>query len=288
MKLVLGGAQFGLNYGLARKKINLQQIKKIESFAYKQKLRIIDTSANYGESEKVIGKNFSKKLRIITKIKIPALKKKNLENWFSEEITSSLKNLSVNKIYGLLIHDYKDLLGKRGKRYLNLLLDLKKRNIVKKLGVSIYDSEELNKIYNFFKPEIVQAPFNILDRRLEDSGWLKKLKESKVEIYVRSCFLQGLLINYNKNMEVKKKFFNYKNLLEFWFDWCRNNKITPLNACLAFIKQHKNINYVVIGFDNLKQLKEIVKNFNKKSILIPDIFKSSDLNLIDPRKWYKY
>ena len=287
MKLVIGTAQLGFNYGLLKKKINLKEIKKIKNLLFKFNINIIDTAINYGDSEKIIGNSSLNKLKIITKIRIPILKKKKLEKWFSEEIKSSLKKLKTNQIYGLLVHDYKDLLGYRGKRYLELLIDLKKKNIVKKIGISIYDPKELDEIHRIFKPDIVQAPFNVFDQRLKNSGWLDKLKKSNVKIYARSCFLQGLLLNYNYTNSIKKAFAVHKYYLDLWFDWCRINKISSLAACLAFIKQQKKIDYLVIGFDNFNQLKEIIKNFNKKSISIPDIFNNINLNLIDPRKWYK-
>jgi aryl-alcohol dehydrogenase-like predicted oxidoreductase len=287
MKLVIGTAQLGFNYGLLKKKINLKEIKKIKNFLFKCNINIIDTAINYGDSEKIIGNSSLNKLKIITKIRIPILKKKKLEAWFAEEIQSSLKKLKINHIYGLLVHDYKDLLGVRGKNYLKLLIDLKKKEIVKKIGISIYDTKELDLIQRLFKPDIVQAPFNVFDQRLKNSGWLDKLKKSNVEIYARSCFLQGLLLNCGHVNKIKKTFADYENYLDLWFYWCRINKISSLKACLAFLKQQKKIDYIVIGFDNLNQLKEIVKNFNQKSISIPDIFNNTNLNLIDPRKWYK-
>lgn len=287
MKLVIGTAQFGFNYGLLKKKINLKEIKKIKNYLIKFDINIIDTAINYGDSEKIIGNSSLNKLKIITKIRIPMLKKKKLEEWFSEEIRSSLKKLRTNQIYGLLVHDYKDLLGYRGKRYLKLLIELKKKNIVKKIGISIYDPNELDVIQGIFKPDIIQAPFNVFDQRLKNSGWLDKLKKSNIKIYARSCFLQGLLLNHSHIKKIKKTFVDYKNYLDFWFNWCRINKISPIKACLAFLKQQKEIDYLVVGFYNLNHLKEIVKNFNQKSISIPDIFNNNNLNLIDPRKWYK-
>ena len=287
MKLAIGTAQLGFNYGLLKKKINLKEIKKIKNFLFKSNINIIDTAINYGDSEKIIGNSSLNKLKIITKIRIPILKKKKLEVWFSEEIQSSLKKLKIDHIYGLLVHDYKDLLGDRGKRFLELLIDLKKKKIVKKIGISIYDPKELDAIQRIFKPDIVQAPFNVFDQRLKNSGWLNKLKKSNIKIYARSCFLQGLLLNYNHINRIRKDFASHKNYLNLWFNWCRINKISPVKACLAFLKQQKKIDYLIVGFDNLNHLKEIVRNFDQKSISIPNIFNNSNLNLIDPRKWYK-
>ena len=72
MKLVLGSAQFGNNYGLVNgKKILLSEIRKIEKIVSKSNIRYIDTSINYGDSEKIIGNSRLKKLNIITKLKLP-------------------------------------------------------------------------------------------------------------------------------------------------------------------------------------------------------------------------
>ena len=214
MKLAIGTAQLGFNYGLLKKKINLKEIKKIKNFLFKSNINIIDTAINYGDSEKIIGNSSLNKLKIITKIRIPILKKKKLEVWFSEEIQSSLKKLKINHIYGLLVHDYRDLFGDRGKRFLELLIDLKKKKIVKKIGISIYDPNELDVIQRIFKPDIVQAPFNVFDQRLKNSGWLDKLKKSNIKIYARSCFLQGLLLNYSHINKIKKTFADHKIYLD--------------------------------------------------------------------------
>ena len=78
MKLVIGTAQLGFNYGLLKKKINLKEIKKIKNFLFKFNINIIDTAINYGDSEKIIGNSSLSKIKIITKIRIPILKKKKI------------------------------------------------------------------------------------------------------------------------------------------------------------------------------------------------------------------
>ena len=72
--------------------------------------------------------------------------------------------------------------------------NLKEEGIVKKIGCSIYSPDELNFILNSLDVDIIQAPLNLLDRRLIDSGWLSKLKSYGIEVHTRSSFLQGLLL----------------------------------------------------------------------------------------------
>ena len=51
--------------------------------------------------------------------------------------------------------------------------------------------------------DVIQCPFNILDKRILTSGWYDKLKNKEKEIHIRSIFLQGLLVN---KLFYKKKF----------------------------------------------------------------------------------
>ena len=85
MKLVIGSAQIGMNYGLFNnKKINRKEFKKIEKLVLRSKINFIDTAASYGNSENIIGNSKLKKLHIITKIKIPRKKNINIINWLSK------------------------------------------------------------------------------------------------------------------------------------------------------------------------------------------------------------
>ena len=283
MKLVIGSAQLGMNYGLFNnKKINRKEFKKIEKLVLRSKINFIDTATSYGNSEKIIGNSKLKKLHIITKIKLPSKKNIHIRNWVSKEISRSLIKLKINKIYGVLIHNYKDLLGKNGKEYLLSLQELKRKKIIRKIGISVYNPQEIKSIWKFWKPDLIQAPFNPLDNRILDSGWINILKKFKVKIFVRSIFLQGLLINENSSFVINK---NSKILLNKFRNWCYKNNVSLLQACIHFIKQFKKIDYLVVGFNNYNQLKEIIDVFKQKQINIPRKFFTKNINLIDPRKW---
>ena len=282
MKLVIGSAQLGMNYGLFHnKKISRKEFKKIEKLVLKSKIKFIDTATSYGDSENIIGNSKLKNLHIVTKIKIP---KKNIyiKNWVFKEISKSLIKLKINKIYGVLIHDYKDLLGKNGKSYLLSLQELKKKNVIKKIGISIYKFQEIKKIWKFWKPDLIQVPFNPLDNRILDSGWIDILKKFKVKIFVRSVFLQGLLINESSSFRINK---SHKIIINKFRNWCYKNNVSLLQACIHFVKQFKKIDYLVVGFNNYDQLKEIIDIFKKKQFTIPKKFSTNKINLIDPRKW---
>ena len=132
MKLVIGTANLGMNYGaFNKKKINKNEFRKLEKLILTSNIGFVDTAISYGESENILGKSKLKNLKIITKIKLP---KKNIdvENWVFQNIFKSLHRLRVKSIYGLLVHDYKDLLQKKGNLYLAALQKLKKKKNCKK------------------------------------------------------------------------------------------------------------------------------------------------------------
>ena len=285
MKIALGTANFGQKYGLAGKIIKSdKKVKKIIQFANNSKIKLIDTSSNYGSSETLLGNNNLKNFKIITKLKISNDEKKsnNLENIVFNKVEESLFKLNIKKLYAILLHESDDLKSNKRHKLINVLKKLKKENLVSKIGISIYNPKELNFIWPFWKPDIVQCPFNILDRRIYESGWLKKLKKNKTEIHVRSIFLQGLLLKNEKSMP--RKFKKWKNIFKKWNNYCKKENISKIQGCINFIKSFKKISFVIIGFEDIKQVKNIISYFknNKKSYTT---IACNDIKLIDPRLW---
>ena len=143
-KIILGGAQFGMNYGStkASRRINFKNLSKILDFAYTNKINTIDTAASYGVSEKKIGfyllKNYKKKFKIYTKIpKIDYIEKKNkktIASIIEKSINNSLNLLNISRIEGLAVHDTSNFFKKKNV-YLNCIKSLKKK---KKLKILVY------------------------------------------------------------------------------------------------------------------------------------------------------
>ena len=108
-----------------------------------------------------------------------------------------------------MIHDHKNLINKNGKILIKVLTNLKKRKIVKKIGVSLYSPSDLDKIWKFWKPDIIQIPFNVLDQRILRNGWINKLKKNNIKLFIRSCFLQGILINNFQKTSAALNLYSY-------------------------------------------------------------------------------
>ena len=151
----------------------------------------------------------NKKTFFITK-----LPKKKYSN-FSKEIEISIRNslLRLNKknIFGVHVHDPKLLINKNKFKVYKALQNAKQKKLIKYIGVSVYEIQEIKKILKFFKIDIIQIPLNILDNRFLKGGFLKKLKKKVKEIHARSIFLKGLLL---KDSLSRPKYFDRWKLLK--------------------------------------------------------------------------
>ena len=117
-----------------------------------------------------------------------------------------------------------------------------------------------------------------------NDGSLDFLKKKKIITQARSIFLQGLLLK--KQKYLSKRFNkNFYNKLDIFEKWCDNKQISRLDACVNFIKLTKNIDFVTIGFENLKQIKEVLAAFRKEIQFNYKELNIKDKNIIDPRKW---
>ena len=122
-KLALGTVQFGLNYGVANKsgQIKFSVAKDIIQLSKEEKIDLIDTAIAYGESEKVIGKIGIQNFKIVSKLPDIPQECLNIESWIKNEVNNCLERLQIKSIYGLLVHQTKNLLDKKGEIIINTL-----------------------------------------------------------------------------------------------------------------------------------------------------------------------
>ena len=284
MKISIGTAQFGLKYGICNKDgiVKKKEVKKIINYCKLKKINFIDTAKGYGKSHKVLGSFNLKKFSITTKIsKTKKINDKNLENYLSMEINKILKELNINKLHALLIHNTNQLKGRFGISFYKILQKLKKKKKFIKLGVSVYTKKELDSVLKNFDIDIVNLPVSVANQEFCQKNYLLKLKKKNIEIHARSIFLQGLLLSNLRYLP--NKFKNNKFFLE-WFKWLKVHNYNALEASLGYIKNIKYINRIVIGVDNLHQLKMISKAY-KKSIKF-NFRKFSQTSILrEPSKW---
>jgi aryl-alcohol dehydrogenase-like predicted oxidoreductase len=284
-RLALGTVQFGLPYGIANQagQVSRDEAAAILGHAWAAGIDTLDTAISYGESEQQLGKIGVGQWRVVSKL--PAIPESctDVAAWVQKSIHGSLDRLRIPKLHGLLLHRSEQLLGSPGDALYQALVKLKDQNKVGKIGVSIYDPVELDALWSRYRLDLVQAPFNILDRRLATSGWLTRLHQAGVEVHVRSTFLQGLLLM--DAVDRPAKFNRWQPLWDEWHRWLGEQALTPLQACLGFAYSQFEIDRVVVGVDSLKQLQEILVGVKGPVVALPTALMSGDLDLINPSRW---
>ena len=288
-KIVLGTVKFGINYGISSKsgKVKPNEVDNILNYAYSQHIDLLDTAPAYGSSEDILGKVNIQRFRVITKTR----HFNNIEintndvELMKQDFYQSLKDLKKDRAYALLIHNAIDLLKPGSKKLFNQLEKFKQQQKILKIGVSIYDYNQLQSILENFDIDLVQLPFNILDRRLINSGMLGELQNRGIEVHARSIFLQGLLLM--NEHERPEKFKRWAPLWRIWHEWLNDNQISALEASIRHAITMPELSNVLVGVDSKEQLMEIMIASNGVLPNIPTELYSNDVDLLNPSNWDK-
>lgn len=285
--MIIGTAQFGLNYGITNNvgKIKNQDLKKIFTYVKKKNLFHFDTAFGYGDAHKRICsliKNERKKYIITTKVKLIDFKN---YNFLEKKIKLFKKKFNQQKV-NLLCHD-ESIILKKNIQYLKNLKKLKLKKIVDKIGVSFYSKNLAYKALQDSYLDIIQISSNILDQRILDKKFLK----FKNKIFCRSIFLQGILIAKNTDF-LATRFKNKLKKIQLILD---KYKLSNIDLCFYYIIKIARIRNFIVGFQSLQELKLLYISYSK--VLKMKVIKKlafeikkincSRKNIIDPRKWKK-
>lgn len=291
-KIGLGTVQWGMSYGIANEtgQANSSEVEKIMQLARQSGICFLDTAYAYGNAEDVIGekKIIANNFNIITKTKPLDSKRINKKQLCEVEdaFKESFDKLNCESLYGLLVHNADNLLVEGSNNIWHFMQHLKSINKVKKIGVSVYEPLQLEKVLEKYNIDIVQFPFNIYDQRFTKNNLIERLQEKSIEINVRSVFLQGLLLMKPENLP--KYFSSIGKHHAMLYKTFQEMKLSPLEACLLFCLKLKAIDKVIVGCENIKQLKEIIR-VNKKNMVYDfeelSGFKLEDEGIIIPMKW---
>jgi aryl-alcohol dehydrogenase-like predicted oxidoreductase len=287
MKLALGTVQFGLPYGVANTagRMRDETAAEVLSMARTFGLNILDTAIAYGESETTLGRLGVGDWRVISKLPPVPQGCADVEKWVMSMTRESLERLGLYRMYGLMLHQPRQLLEPWGRQLYSAMLRLQAAGWVEKIGISIYGPSELDVIWPQYSFDLIQAPFNIMDRRLVDSGWAHRLKDEGVEIHVRSIFLQGLLLFPPDKRPAK--FLRWLEIWDAWDAWLALTGLSPVQACVRYAASMHDLDFAVVGVDSVAHLHEIVKA-SQGSLDSPPLFQPlHDERLINPSTWHQ-
>lgn len=288
MKLALGGAQFGLAYGVSNEsgQVSRQAAREILGLARVAGVDTIDTAIAYGDSEACLGEIGVDNFKVVTKLPPVPDDIVDVAAWVYDEIKGSLDRLDVARVHGLLLHRADQLLGKHGQALAAALQSARHDGVVAKIGVSIYDPEQIAAIMPVFPPDIVQAPLNLLDRRLVTSGWMQRLHDAGVEVHTRSTFLQGLLLMDQAAMP--PRFWRWRSLWDTWGAWLDANALSATRACLQYPLSLPQVDRVIVGVSSPYEFQMLLDDslVVANSVELPDLA-CTDPDLLNPSNWNK-
>lgn len=284
MRIILGTAALGSNYGIKNKGLEFSNVYagQILNSAREMNITALDTAPQYGRAQEYIG-NFHKenyKFEVFSKLPKGLEDKPDLA---LECVAKSLEDLQVSKLSGLYFHSAQNLLSIRHNEATDTIKNLEMSGLVESLGVSIYDSDELDQIVSRFPEiDIVQVPENIMDQRLMKSTTIGRARATGKKIFVRSVFLQGLLLM--KPSEYFSQGPDANRGLRELEEFSASLEVEPIDVCLSYLKHLGWVDGAVIGISRSEQLNRIMnyKEVDLSNLRLPTPFTRE---ISDPRNW---
>ena len=282
-RIVLGGAQLGLPYGILNggETLSREEVARILNTAVDHGIDSIDTAIAYGQSESIIGETSQNRFNIISKLPPLPVDVSNVSEWVHSQVQGSLSRLKCTSLDALLLHRPQDLTGAQGAELYAAIGSLMAEKMIHRFGVSIYSPDDLEGIIDTFEIHVVQAPLNVFDRRI--LGVTDQLSALNIEVHVRSVFLQGVLIASPKDRP--HRFEPWSEHFALFDEWVRSSGVSAMACCLGFALQQPGIAKLVIGTTSAESLDEMMNSIPNSVLEVPTHLQSSVEQLIDPRFW---
>lgn len=282
-RIVLGGAQLGLPYGILNggETLSREEVARILDTAVDHGIDSIDTAIAYGQSESIIGETSQNRFKIISKLPPLPVDISNVSEWVHSQVQGSLSRLKCTSLDALLLHRPQDLTGAQGAELYESIGSLMAEKMIHRFGISIYSPDDLEGIIGTFDIHVVQAPLNVFDRRI--LGVADQLSALNIEVHARSVFLQGVLIA--SPTDRPQRFEPWSEHFALFDEWVRSSGVSAMACCMGFALQQPGIAKLVIGTTSAESLDEIMNSIPNSALEVPTHLQSSIEQLIDPRFW---
>lgn len=282
----LGTAQMGLPYGATnRHPLPVHaEVEAMLDLASASGIGWIDTAPAYGDAELRLGKHLGRypSLRVATKVgALTDVPVGQVVRAVRESVSRSTDRLGRGQIDLLLLHHVGDLSRPDADELVEALAALKAEGIAIRLGVSVYDPEDLDAVMTRKLFDVVQAPLNPLDRRFATDGVLQALDRCSMVLHARSLFLQGLLVTPAADLP---DFARHHPSIEAWRAWLSGH-VSPIAGCLRLVLAEAQIECAIIGISTAAQLQDVISAAASTDELPTFNPPPADPFLLDPRRW---
>lgn len=253
--LALGGAQLGLAYGIANRdgKPDAARAAEILDAAWAAGLRVIDTAQAYGDSEAVVGAHLRARpqqaFHVVSKL-APGLEAGDPAA-LRRAVEQSVARIG-RPLAAMLLHDAAAL-ARWGEGLGEALGRCRADGLFELAGVSVYTPRQFAAALDIAGIGVIQAPFSALDRRLLDEGLLERALAGGRIVFLRSAYLQGLLLLDPARLPVDMAFA--REALEGWQAACRALDLAPAQAALRFVRSVAPRCPLVVGCERPEQVR---------------------------------
>ena len=191
-KLGLGSAQFGLDQTtLIRGRAPKAEARDILDIAARAQLPVLDVDGHSAVADAALGEVMPRPNPF--RVSISTVRPDRGPDYVEVEARNVMRRLGVDQVDAILVPCAADLFGPHGMALWNRLRAMKDAGLTRKIGVSVFASDDPLGVARRFRPDIVQAPASLLDQRLLIDGTLAALAGLGIEVHLRSIFLNGLL-----------------------------------------------------------------------------------------------
>lgn len=291
-RLVLGTAQLGMSYGIANRTGQPDYAGALDMVktAWESGVRCFDTAQVYGQSESILGRIFGElgireNARVISKIS-PQLDLRDTEAVY-RSVIQSLKRLGLPRLHGLLIH-HEDTLDKADSSLGHLITRLKEERLIEHAGGSVYTLSCAEQVMNTSFLDLLQVPASAVDHRFAHAGIFDRAKVMGKAMFIRSVFLQGLLLMEPDVIPPHMAFARatVTRFRQLTLDYA----LTPVQAALGFVRLAYPQAYVLFGAETARQVKTNLADWNTdcpehlKAACVAE-FADVDERILNPVLW---
>jgi aryl-alcohol dehydrogenase-like predicted oxidoreductase len=290
MKLGLGTVEFAAKTGKHALQVTLDEAARILEIAERSGIRLLDTAAQAGNSEEVLGECLPKQHHFQIVAKAPQFSTEQVmahhADLLEAVLCESLQNLKQDHIYALMTGVEDGFFAAQGDKLYKRMENLKTQGLIAKIGVSVSHAYQIERVLSSYQPDILQVPLNVLDQRLLQSGHLQRLKQQGVEIHARDIFLQGVLLD---PTHLHPWFWPIRKRMDAYQQYLIQEGFTPLEGALNFITAMPEVDVALVGVSSAEQLREVVAAL-QSGVSSNEFaeFACAEEKYINPLKWNLY
>lgn len=290
LPLALGTAQLGMDYGIANR---LGRPRRAEAFRMVQAFvehggRWFDTARAYGESEAVLGYSLRElgvveKACVVTKLARRDLRSADAARAAVQESQSRLGA----RPWGILLHN-EDLLDDWERGVGEILRRLRRESLTDHLGISVYSVGRARQALEIDDLDVLQMPGSVFDRRMLRSRVLDKARERGVMVFIRSVYLQGLVLMEAAGLPPRLSFA--RKALNAYAQFCRNHGLERDAFALAYARGRFG-GTTIVGAESADQVERncrLVREGAFPGVLLEAwdrAWPEDQEKLIDPSRW---